>query len=235
MVRYPGSQRASGGTVTFVAGHTIHTFTTSGTFTPNGAPGTGTIWTDFSNNGNSGTLTNGPTYSSVNGGSFVFDGTNDYVDCGNATSLSFTNNLTVSIWCSSNNAASYRSPLMKTSSNSWTDGFGYYQVSGTFAFYINQYNGAQTVSVSKASFPITNFVGTYNGVNLKLYENGTLIQTGSSYTTNISNSSTNLEIGRGGGGSYNWSGNIAQTQIYNRALSAAEISQNYNALKSRYI
>ena len=197
-------------------------------------PGSGTAWTDLSGNNNTGTLTNGPTYSSANGGSLSFDGVDDYVDCGNATSLSFTNNLTVSIWCSSNNAASYRSPLMKASNGSWNDGFGYWQFSGTFAFYINQWNGAQTVSVSKASFSITNFVATYNGVNLKLYENGTLIQTGSSYTTNISNSSTNLEIGRGGGGSYNWSGNIAQTQIYNRALTAAEIQQNFNALRGRY-
>ena len=197
-------------------------------------PGSGTTWTDLSGRGNNGTLTNGPTYSSANGGSLVFDGSDDYVNCGNATSLSFTNNLTVSIWCSSNNAASYRSPLMKSSNSSWADGFGYYQLSGIFAFYINQWNGAQIVSVSKASFSITNFVATYNGVNLKLYENGTLIQTGSSYTTNISNSSTNLEIGRGGGGSYNWSGNIAQTQIYNRALSAEEVTQNFNALRSRF-
>ena len=197
-------------------------------------PGSGTTWTDRSGGGNNGTLTNGPTYSSSSGGSIVFDGTNDYVNCVNNSSLSFTNNLTVSIWCSSNNAASYRSPLMKTSSNAWADGFGYWQFSGTFAFYINQWNGAQTVSVSKASFSITNFVATYNGVNLKLYENGTLIQTGSSYTTNISNSSTNLEIGRGGGGDFNWSGNIASTKIYNRALSAAEIQQNYNALRGRF-
>ena len=197
-------------------------------------PGTGTTWTDLSGNNNTGTLTNGPTYSSANGGSLSFDGVDDYVDCGNAASLSFTNNLTVSIWCSSNNAAGYRSPLMKTSTDSWADGFGYYQVSGIFSFFINQWNGAQTVSVSRASFSITNFVATYDGVNLKLYENGTLIQTGSSYTTNISNSSTNLEIGRGGGANYYWSGNIAQIQIYNRALTAAEIVQNYNALQSRY-
>ena len=196
-------------------------------------PGSGTTWTDLSTNGNSGTL-EGAGYNSVNGGSISFDGTDDYVNCGNNSSLSFTNNLTVSIWCSSNNASGYRSPLMKTSSNVWADGFGYWQFSGTFAFYINQWNGAQTVSVSKASFSITNFVATYNGVNLKLYENGTLIQTGSSYTTNISNSSTNLEIGRGGGGSYNWSGNIAQVSIYNRALSAAEVAQNYNALRGRF-
>ena len=197
-------------------------------------PGSGTTWTDLSTNGNTGTLVNGTGYSASNGGALSFDGSNDYIDCGNATSLSFTNNLTVSIWCSSNNAASYRCPLMKASNNSWNDGFGYWQFSGTFAFYINQWNGAQTVSVSKASFSITNFVATYNGVNLKLYENGTLIQTGSSYTTNISNSSTNLEIGRGGGGGYNWSGNIAQVSIYNRALSAAEVAQNFNATRGRF-
>lgn len=191
-------------------------------------------WKDLSGNSNNGTLVNGVGYNSGNGGSLSFDGVNDYVDCGNATSLSFTNNLTVSIWCSSNNADSYRSPLMKSSTSSWADGFGYWQFSGTFAFYINQWNGAQTVSVSKASFSITNFVATYNGVNLKLYENGTLIQTGSSYTTNISNSSTNLEIGRGGGGSWNWSGNIAQASIYNRALTPQEIQDNYLATKGRY-
>ena len=119
-------------------------------------PGTGTTWTDLSGNNNTGTLTNGPTYSSANGGSLSFDGVDDYVDCGNAASLSFTNNLTVSIWCSSNNAAGYRSPLMKTSTDSWADGFGYYQVSGIFSFFINQWNGAQTVSVSRGSFSITN-------------------------------------------------------------------------------
>ena len=42
-------------------------------------PGTGTTWTDRSANGNNGTLTNGPTFDSANGGSIVFDGTNDYV------------------------------------------------------------------------------------------------------------------------------------------------------------
>ena len=40
---------------------------------PSSYPGTGTAWTDLSGNGNTGTLTNGPTYSSANGGSIVFD------------------------------------------------------------------------------------------------------------------------------------------------------------------
>ena len=45
-------------------------------------PGTGTTWTDLKG-GNNGTLTNGPTFSSANGGSVVFDGTNDYTNFGN--------------------------------------------------------------------------------------------------------------------------------------------------------
>ena len=43
-------------------------------------PGSGTTWTDLSGRGNTGTLTNGPTYSSANGGSIVFDGTDDIVN-----------------------------------------------------------------------------------------------------------------------------------------------------------
>jgi hypothetical protein len=44
-------------------------------------PGSGTAWTDLSGNSRNGTLTNGPTYSSDNGGSIVFDGSNDFVQC----------------------------------------------------------------------------------------------------------------------------------------------------------
>jgi hypothetical protein len=47
-------------------------------------PGSGTTWTDLSGNGNTGTLTNGPTYSSANGGSLVFDGVDDYVNLGSS-------------------------------------------------------------------------------------------------------------------------------------------------------
>jgi hypothetical protein len=44
-------------------------------------PGSGTTWTDLSGNGRNGTLTSGPAYTSADGGSIVFDGVNDYVQC----------------------------------------------------------------------------------------------------------------------------------------------------------
>jgi hypothetical protein len=199
-------------------------------------PGSGTTWTDLSGRGNNGTLVDGVGYNGSNGGSLVFDGVNDYVNAGNNSSLSFTNNLTIQVWCSSNiSDNNYRTPLMKTTNTLWTDGYGFYQQGGNFYFFINQWNGAHIVSVSKTTFSLTSFVATYDGANLKLYENGILRQTGSPFTSNVSNSATNLEIGRGSGvNNFVWNGNISQVSIYNRALTAAEVQQNYNALKGRY-
>jgi hypothetical protein len=54
-------------------------------------PGSGTTWTDLSGNGNTGTLVNGPTYSSANGGSIVFDGSNDYIQTNFNYSLTSSN------------------------------------------------------------------------------------------------------------------------------------------------
>lgn len=61
-------------------------------------PGSGTVWRDISGNGNNGTLTNGPTFNSGNGGSIVFDGVDDYVEYGLITQMSNLINITVSYW-----------------------------------------------------------------------------------------------------------------------------------------
>ena len=61
-------------------------------------PRTGTTWRDLSGNNNTGTLTNGPTFSAGNMGNIVFDGTNDYVNCGNNSSINLTSYITLSTW-----------------------------------------------------------------------------------------------------------------------------------------
>ena len=234
IVRYPGSQRATGGTVTFVAGHTIHTFTTSGTFTPNGAPGTGTIWTDFSNNGNSGTLVNGVGYSASNGGSLSFDGSNDIITIPSTGIV--TNNISVDIWFNVNSAKTYAAllgsnatekyeMLIKTASN--------LEISLSPGNYI-QHNNILSINTW------TNIVvSASNGVAWKVYKNGVDLGTPPVIAGTYQISGTgvsNIDQGRirNDVGSFAFSGNIASTKIYNRALTAAEISQNFNALRGRF-
>ena len=65
-------------------------------------PGIGTAWTDLSGRGGIGTLTNGPTYNSANGGSFSFDGIDDYVS--SVSNLTLANNFSVSLWLRSTNS-----------------------------------------------------------------------------------------------------------------------------------
>ena len=66
---------------------------------PSSYPGSGTSWSDISNNGHVGTLTNGPTFSTDGGGSIVFDGSNDYVTIPHSSNWSFgTGEFTFDIW-----------------------------------------------------------------------------------------------------------------------------------------
>ncbi len=76
---------------------------------PKSYPGTGNTWYDLTINGNNGTLTNGPTFSSINGGGIVFDGINDYVSVGNLGS--FYAQGTISYWMYSTAVENYRNPF----------------------------------------------------------------------------------------------------------------------------
>jgi hypothetical protein len=198
-------------------------------------PGSGTVWTDLSGNGNTGTLTNGPTFNSANGGSLVFDGIDDRVTF--ASNPSLTNQITVEVWVNLNSTtpngtawilgreSSYRL-LYGSSSFQWvcaTVNNGWY-TTGTFAI----------ASVSATS-GIYQVVGTYDGSNNRIYVNGTLITTGSSISGNISGGQNYVLFLSNVGGIDYGKGNLYSHKLYNRALTASEISQNYNALKSRYI
>ena len=69
--------------------------------------GSGTAWNDLSGNSINGTLTNGPTFSSVNGGSIVFDGIDDFISLGTPSALKFASgSFTVDMWFKTNNAVS---------------------------------------------------------------------------------------------------------------------------------
>lgn len=206
---------------------------------PTSYPETGTTWFDLSGKGNNGTLTNGPIFSRVEGGVITLDGSNDYVTVANSTSLSISSAITVNCWVTKQSAPSgsgYPTIAMKNFSGSWTDGgWGINSDASTLYFWINNY------STNKASTSITAthndykmITGTFDGNNIRLYVNGSLVSN-VAYVASITTTTNPLVIGaQSPSGSYYYAGNYATFQIYNRALSADEVNQNYNALKRRF-
>lgn len=200
----------------------------------NSYSGSGTNWNDISVGNNNDAILNGPTFSSTNGGQFSFDGTNDYANVSNHPSLNPSSQITLSVWASCTNDASFRGIIMKSSDINWNDGYGMFQNNGLFTFFINAYNGTQVITVYLGTFSMANIVGVYDGTNLKLYKDGSLIGTGSSYNTAISNSSGLLDVGRGSGAFGYWGGIISEVAIYNRGLNSTEILNNFNKTKTRF-
>jgi hypothetical protein len=75
-------------------------------------------------------------------------------------------------------------------------------------------------------------VGTYDGSTQLLYINGELVATGTSQT--LATVESTAQIGRQVNAGQYWNGQIAKVAIYNRALSATEVKQNFNALRGRF-
>jgi hypothetical protein len=186
-------------------------------------PGSGTTWTDISRNGNNGTLTNGPTFNSANGGSIVFDGADDYVNCGSG--MSATGKITVSTWVKFNTVSIFQH-IVDSSSNTW-----HLAMLGNIPYFWNgsTYHQTGTALSTNTWYMVTGVQGT----TLDVYVNGIL---SNSLESNINITTNNVWLGlwQPPGGGRALSGNIATTQIYSRALSQTEILQNYNATKTRF-
>ena len=195
--------------------------------------GSGTTWTDLSGNNNNGTLTNGPTYSSSNGGSIFFDGWNDYVNFP-YTLLSGTGNFSVSVW------------LKSSASTVGCNVFGNYPAGNLEIFYGTRYIGMWLNNFStylgtapwNTTLPefTTNFTQIValrkNTNETEFYINGVLAKTGLSNST--IGSVNDFRMATNTSGSETFIGDISQVSVYNRALSAAEVLQNYNAQKARF-
>ncbi len=190
----------------------------------NSYPGSGTSWFDLSGNNNTGTLTNGPTFNTGSGGSIVFDGTNDFITGGLTTITSETK----IIWFNGNNFLNSNKYLIDLGSNiHWIQVYLNKIRAGNSGG--NFLDGNQTLT-QNTWYCVA--VTTDNISNKKIYINGIL--DAQTTLTNISFPTT-YNIGRYGGNlNYNWGGNIANVQIYNRALTTSEILQNYNATKTRF-
>jgi len=207
----------------------------------------GTTLIDMTGRGNSGTLTNGPTYNSSNGGSLVLDGVDDYA-LGTINGSIFTGSFTQSAWIYKLNANQIWQGVFTNSSPATNYTYLMTFGNGSVAAPYNSV-GANQVGISDSGIFLD--IGTHTNrwlyivmtktgstLNIYCYKDGTLLQTSGTINWNGGNFATtnNYEIGRhwAGGSIVPLQGNIAQVQVYNRALTAAEVQQNYNATKSRY-
>lgn len=200
-------------------------------------PGTGTIWFDRSGNNFNGTLTNGPTFNSANGGSIVFDGTNDYVVTSNFTPN--VTNKTLSGWVKLSSISQQGGGLinLQSTDGSSFDAIVYNETNQGWGFGSNNFFRTAWSNVKETSTSDwVNIVATYANSDYRLYRNGILILNTTSFSALNFNFSSNSLLGYrhlGGGGAF-LAGNIAIGMIYNRVLSASEVLQNFTATRGRF-
>jgi hypothetical protein len=199
-----------------------------------------TTWRDLSGNLNSGSLTNTPTFNTSNQGILTFNGTNQYISLPDINAAEGINTLTVSIWKKRNTLSNPTAGMGLISKYGGTNSWLLYERNSITRTQFNIYVGGGTTAYSayddSQSYDLNwhNIVGIYDGAKVIMYKDGILQSNSTAITGNITNTATNVLIGTYQSTSDYFNGNIAQTQIYNRALSAQEVAQNYNALKSRF-
>lgn len=202
--------------------------------------GTGTTWSDLSGNGNHATLINGPTYSSADGGALDFDGSNDYAT---ASLLMPSRPYTASVWINHDFMSDffqyYLNQLYSSSSTNY--GFSLFR---SIPFGSSPYrvefrdrvlNSGLVTTYSTTAMSVGNWFnlcGVASTTDFKIYVNGTLEGT-STNSTSRAGSYGSLFIGSTGTNRH-FNGKISSVLVYNQALSATEVTQNFNAIKSRY-
>ena len=210
-------------------------------------PTTGTNWYDLSIKDYTGTLINGASFNSNNGGSIVFDGTNDGVSIVMPTPTSIKNSLSFDFWLlSTGQTATLQSILSKGLPNDVTAGYiRIYRQTSTDDLRYSYANGSAHLQTN-----IPNFFNGYNNTWLNLqitfnyssgsfnvYRNGVLF-----FNTTITNSplfptkSGTAYIGlssTGSGSAFN--GKISVVKIYNKELTSTDVTQNFDSIKSRYL
>jgi len=208
---------------------------------PNSYVSGSTTWRDISRGGNNGTLINGPTYSPLNGGSIVFDGTNDYVDFGVNSRINAVNTYTFSFVISSPSINSnYR--LMFTRALNYTTGVSDIEIyggNGGIQLVHNRNNGG-TISAAVITALPNSVIGVLDVVydssisSWLCYYNSILRNTFTSIAPPLTTNTYMSNIGTFFAGSSYLIGNLYSFKLYNRPLRSSEILQNYNATKSRF-
>jgi len=174
---------------------------------------------------------------------FEFDGTNDYASVSHNPSWDIGSTpKTIECWIYLNSVVNGR--LIMGQVNQWWLSVGWTPggvTSGKFGISFLDTSSWRSFSssTSVSSNEWYNVVVTWDGTFIRLFVNGNLETTSSNLSAVVWASSTNstLDIGSYSGASttYAINGRVSNSRIYNKALTAAEVSQNYNALKGRYV
>ena len=205
----------------------------------NSYPGSGTDWADLSGSATA-TLTNGPTYSSNNGGYIDFDGSNDYVDV-TGIDVSALSAFTLEAWVYPTSSSADETVMSKFLGSLSNSSFLlYWDVGGALGFdwvAVNTSSTIHRIGTTPANGTVNawnHVAATFSGSQIELYVNGSSVGT-ASFSGTLRNIS-GIRIGADeSSGLRPLSGNIAAAKVYNKVLSSAEVTQNYNALKNRFV
>jgi len=206
-------------------------------------PGSGTTWTDISRNSNNGTLTNGPTFNSLNGGNITFDGSDDHIVIPTNTVIdnALAGQFTFEIWLMPLNAgARYGKFFGKGNYYNRINGIGgdFNQAGPNYDISF-QYRDAS----SNAAGVFTGFVSynnwfhivvTRNSANLMSGYNNGVFYASVSDSVNLGGSSYPIILSRNDTPGEPRGSRIASFRFYTKGLSQSEILQNYNATKGRF-
>jgi|LakMenE18May11ns_1017448.scaffolds.fasta_scaffold9951356_3 hypothetical protein len=210
-----------------------------------------TDWRDLSGNNNNGTLTNGPTFSSENGGSIVLDGVDDYVVNTLLSTLSDDNSLTVNMFVNIDEPTkATKGGLLcnqRFQSESDAGGFGFVIESGgligvnltkNISSVQTSYEVLSSFAMNRQQFALYTFTYNSNTKTVITYKNGvqqaTTTNANYGWTKNTTNRLTHIGINTQGGWGAYYKMKISNVQIYNRVLTQQEITQNFNATRTRY-
>ena len=194
-------------------------------------PGTGTTWTDLIKEA-SGSMSNmdNTNHSSSNGGIMTFDGSNEHVDIGNP--ISFNSSFSCCLFFKTGDSSGNDVFLGKYDGNS---GFWVGTTDNETITWQAGGNISTTTTVTDNTWRMLTL--TYDGSYRKMYFNTTLELTSSSNLSSTNFGSGDITMGKFGqhpSGFY-WGGSIGFLMMYDKSLSLSEITQNYNALKNRFI
>ena len=211
-------------------------------------PGAGTVWTDLSKQGNNGTLTNGPTFDSANRGSIVFDGSNDRIET-NYTEALGTSDFSYECWVrytvanQIGNIISKRSNVAYEQASLFISGRHDGGITGAkVCFYHRSGNVrsfASSLNYNDDKWHHIVLSSVHDGKTILYIDNEEIASRDNALSTITETPPILIGCAADGSSPYSgriahFNGKIAIAKVYTHALSAAEITQNYNATRGRF-